>query len=401
MTIYRRMWLVAALTALGLGAVVLPSAAAPTWTSAGSMSISRVEHLATLLADGRVLVTGGQSTASGNGGYDTKLAEIYDPTTNSWSATGSTTNGRTETVASRLADGRVLVAGGEGPNPFPSVASAEIYNPATGTWTATGSMALTRCCNTDSFLTLLADGRVMAAGGASGFANFATANGPAVEIYDPATGVWTPTGSMSVGRQGGTFSLLGNGKVLAAGGYDGTAYQSNAELWDPATGTWSSTASLAGPRGAHTATVLSNGKVLVVGGVDSGGYLSSAELFNSLGSGFDFTGFFSPVDNPPAFNVAKAGSGIPVKFSLNGNQGLDIFEPGYPRSERIACDASASLDDIEQTVAAGGSSLSYDATSDRYTYVWKTDKAWAHTCRKLTIRLSDGSDHFAYSKFVK
>ena len=486
-------------TGLSVGAFVLATpAAAATWSSAGNMTLARVGHQATLLPDGRALVTGGQSPASGNGGYDTKLAEIYDPSTNAWSSTGSTANGRDENVAApladgrvlvaggenanictndlttelydpstgtwsftgnlllaragatatllgngevlltgggnrcgsvfseaelydpgtgtwsvsgsmtsgrewqsavRLADGRVLVAGGEGPFPFPSLASAEIYDPATGTWTATGSMALTRCCNTTSFLTLLADGRVLAAAGASGFANFATANGPAAEIWDPATGVWTPTGSMSVGRQGGTFSRLNDGKVLAAGGYDGTSYQSSAELWDPATGTWSSTASLAAARGGHTGTVLANGKVLAAGGVNSGGYLSSAELYTSFV--FSFSGFFAPVDNPPVFNVAKAGAGIPVKFSLAGNQGLSIFAAGYPRSERIECNTSASLDDVEQTVTAGGSSLSYDAASDRYTYIWKTDKAWFGSCRKLTVRLSDGSDHVAYFKLAK
>jgi Tol biopolymer transport system component len=117
--------------------------------------------------------------------------------------------------------------------------------------------------------------------------------------------------------------------------------------------------------------------------------------------GFAFAGFFSPVDNPPVFNRARAGGGIPVKFSLGGNKGSSIFAAGYPRSERITCDGSASLDDIEQTVTAGGSSLSYDATTDRYTYTWKTDRAWATSCRKLTLRLSDGSDHVAYFTFTK
>jgi N-acetylneuraminic acid mutarotase len=482
-----------------VGTAALPSAAAPpTWTSAGNMAIGRIGNLATPLADGRVLVTGGQSPASGNGGYDTKLAEIYNPSTNTWSTTGSTTNGRVENVASRLADGRVLltggenanictsdltteiydpstgtwsftgnlflaragatatlltngkvlvagggnrcgsvfseaelydpgtgtwsvtgsmttgrewqsavrlsdgrvlVAGGEEPFPFPSVSSAEIYDPATGTWSATGSMAVTRCCNHSSFLTLLADGRVLAAGGSSGFANFATPTSPSVEVYDPATGVWTPTGSMSAPRGGGTFSLLTGGKVLAAGGHDGTAYLSSAELWDPASGTWSSTASLATARGSHTATVLGNGKVLAVGGAGTGvdPYLSSAELYNT--NVFDFAGFFSPVDNPPILNAVKAGTAIPVKFSLGGDQGLNVFAAGYPKSERVTCDASASLDDIEQTVTAGGSSLSYDATADRYTYVWKTDRGWANTCRKLLVQLTDGSNHTAYFKF--
>jgi len=121
---------------------------------------------------------------------------------------------------------------------------------------------------------------------------------------------------------------------------------------------------------------------------------------------YTFSGFFQPVDNPGpgpsvVFNVAKAGSAVPVKFSLNGDHGLSIFASGYPKSERITCNASASLDGIEETVTAGSSSLSYDATTDQYTYVWKTDKAWASTCRKLTVRLNDGTDHIAYFNFKK
>jgi hypothetical protein len=112
-----------------------------------------------------------------------------------------------------------------------------------------------------------------------------------------------------------------------------------------------------------------------------------------------FGGFTGTVDAPPVFNLAKAGSAIPVKFSLGGNQGLNILAAGYPTSQPIACDASAPTDPIEQTVAAGNSSLSYDATTGLYTYVWKTNKAWANTCRLLTLRLVDGTDHTALFKF--
>ena len=112
-----------------------------------------------------------------------------------------------------------------------------------------------------------------------------------------------------------------------------------------------------------------------------------------------FSGFFSPVANPSVVNVAKAGQAIPVKFSLGGDQGLAILAAGYPKSQQITCDASAPLDPVEETVTAGQSSLSYDATTDTYTYVWKTDKSWAQTCRQLIVRLSDGSDHVAYFTF--
>ena len=114
---------------------------------------------------------------------------------------------------------------------------------------------------------------------------------------------------------------------------------------------------------------------------------------------FNFTGFFQPVDNLPTFNSMKTGAAVPVKFSLGGNQGLNIFAPGYPVSGQIACSASATVDVIEQTVTAGGSSLQFDPTSNQYTYVWKTNSAWSGTCRQLVVKLIDGTSHVANFQF--
>src|SRR6266508_2175351 len=116
---------------------------------------------------------------------------------------------------------------------------------------------------------------------------------------------------------------------------------------------------------------------------------------------YNFSGFFQPVDNLPVFNSVKAGSSIPVKFSLSGDQGLDIFAAGYPKSQVITCDSTAPVDGIEETVAAGSSSLSYDASTDQYSYVWKTDKAWAGTCRQLVVKLNDGTSHRANFQLTK
>jgi hypothetical protein len=113
---------------------------------------------------------------------------------------------------------------------------------------------------------------------------------------------------------------------------------------------------------------------------------------------YNFSGFFSPVDNPPTLNVVEAGRAVPMKFSLGGNEGLDIFAEGYPVSRRISCASSAPQDGIEQTISAGQSSLSYDATTERYTYAWKTKEAWSGTCRQLTVKLDDGSIHQANFK---
>jgi hypothetical protein len=114
---------------------------------------------------------------------------------------------------------------------------------------------------------------------------------------------------------------------------------------------------------------------------------------------FNFAGFFQPIDNLPTLNVATAGSSIPVKFSLGGNHGLAIFADGYPASSPIPCDASDPGVTIEETVTAGGSSLSYDTTTDRYTYVWKTDKTWKGTCRMLVVTFSDDSQYVAKFRF--
>ena len=114
---------------------------------------------------------------------------------------------------------------------------------------------------------------------------------------------------------------------------------------------------------------------------------------------YNFTGFFQPIDNLPLENIVSAGQGVPVKFSLGGYQGLNILAAAYPTSTLIACDASAPGDVIEETVNAGDSSLSYDAVTDRYTYVWKTNKAWKGTCRMFVLKLSDGTVHFAKFRF--
>jgi hypothetical protein len=113
---------------------------------------------------------------------------------------------------------------------------------------------------------------------------------------------------------------------------------------------------------------------------------------------YSFTGFFQPVDNLPMLNTVNAGKAIPVKFSLHGDQGLDIFASGYPSSTQVVC-GNIVEDAIEQIFTAGSSSLSYNTSSDQYTYVWKTQSSWAGTCRTLIVKLDDGTYHRANFKF--
>jgi len=114
---------------------------------------------------------------------------------------------------------------------------------------------------------------------------------------------------------------------------------------------------------------------------------------------FNFGGFQQPIDPFPMLNIATAGSAVPVKFSLSGDKGLKIFAPGYPASSPVGCNDNEPGSTIEETVTAGSSTLVYDASSDRYTYVWKTSKAWKETCRIFILRLSDGSEYYARFRF--
>jgi N-acetylneuraminic acid mutarotase len=252
-----------------------PAAATGPWSSAANMATARYAHTATLLPNGTVLVAGGNDGTSGTSAVAS--AELYDPATNTWSAPGSMATARFGHSATLLPNGKVLVAGGfDGTS---AVASAELYDPATNTWSVAGSMATARSYQT---ATLLPNGEVLVAGGQD------VTNSPlaSAELYDPGTSSWSSAGNMSDARDSGTATLLGNGfgneQVLVAGGYDGISVVRSAELYDPATNTWSPTGSMAHDRDVHTATLLGNGKVLVAGGANNspGQRDDSAELYD-------------------------------------------------------------------------------------------------------------------------
>ena len=113
-----------------------------------------------------------------------------------------------------------------------------------------------------------------------------------------------------------------------------------------------------------------------------------------------FRGFLEPV-NADVPNAMPAGAAVPIKFSVGGDRGLDILPAGSPSSVQVVCADGSVPDDVEQTVAAGSSSLSYAVGTETYTYVWKTQKAWTGTCRQFTLRLMDGTAHTAIFDFRK
>jgi len=260
------------------------------WTYTGSLNVQREFHTANLLANGQVLVVGGYDGDSS--------AELYNPATWMWTLTGSMNVPRSQGfTATMLPNGQVLVTGGEDQNG--SIPSAELYDPATGTWTVTGSMNTTRQWHT---ATLLPNGQVLVAGGDSWIAGTYQGNVwtgsmqclSSAELYNPATGTWSYTGSMSTAHESHTATLLTNGQVLIAGGDDFINYLTDSEVYNPASGTWTVTGSVNTPRDCHTATLLPNGQVLIAGGenVISGNQntLSSAELYNPATGTWTATG---------------------------------------------------------------------------------------------------------------
>jgi hypothetical protein len=280
------------------------------WTSTGNLNTSRYAHIAILLPNGKVLVAGGYDGRPPN---ILNSAELYDPATGTWSITGNLNTPRAGWhTATLLPNGKVLVVGGIVDSDGHTTNSAELYDPSTGTWSytgnldpaaggpamllpngkvlvvgsdrvdlydpATGTWSIT--VNPDpiayhSTATLLPDGKVLLAGGME-IDCFGGCPSNTAELYDPATGTWTSTGNLNLAGGGHTAILLLSGKVLVIG------YGNSAELYDPATGTWSIAAGLNTARVAYTTTLLSNGKVLVGGGNVSGGLgtLNSVELYD-------------------------------------------------------------------------------------------------------------------------
>jgi Galactose oxidase, central domain/Kelch motif len=242
-----------------------PHSTIAAWTEVGTMVEPRlgsalgVGGWAVRLADGRVLISGGvRSDALGPA---IASAEIFDPKSGVWMTTGSMIVARTGHTLTTLPDGRVLAAGGTaGGSGGRSLASAELYDPATGTWSMTGSMGGARAYHT---ATPLADGRVLVAGGVAvdGANPLASA-----EIFDPTTGTWAPTGNMGEARWLHAAARLDDARVMVVG-HGHLAGSPTAELFDPTTGRWSYTGAMAAMRGSGaTLVVLPNRGVMVLGG---------------------------------------------------------------------------------------------------------------------------------------
>jgi Kelch motif protein/galactose oxidase-like protein len=275
------------LCAVGVPAVA--TAQSGQFAATGSMGTPRQRHSATQLRNGKVLIAAGYP-------YN-QTAELYDPTSGTFAPTGSmSVAGGADHTATLLPSGKVLVAGGWGV--YGGTAGAELYDPATGTFTVTGVMSMVRRGHT---ATLLPNGKVLVAGGGTWLGSSWEALNTA-ELYDPATGTFTPTVALTAGRFRHSAILLPSGKVLLAGGTSQVGHYLNApwvsvasaEVYDPTTGTFTSTGSMSVARNTFTLTALGNGRLLVVGGNVEDGVngipLTSAEVFDTGSGVFTPTG---------------------------------------------------------------------------------------------------------------
>jgi hypothetical protein len=298
------------------------------FTPAGSMHSGRSGHTATLLKDGRVLIAGG-----GDG-----TAELFDPASGAFSLTGPPVMGRLNATATLLADGKVLVAGGlgltAGPDGFlPTLSNAEVFDPATGTFSATGSMTQARWRHT---ATLLSDGRVLVAGGY--FDHICTT--ASAELFDPGTGTFSSAGIMLTERVQHTATLLKSGEVLMAGGSNGCAPDSSddppwdplfVELFEPGLGNFQAGSDMSTTRIGHAAIHLLDDKVLILGGIATVQNLPEQPKNPSYAEEYDpATGSFSPLAGLTIAQERYTGTLLD-----NGNVLIagGVDEEGHPTSE--------------------------------------------------------------------
>jgi len=285
-----------------------------------SMSISRAAHTATLLLTGEVLITGGCIDASCE--VRSASAELYHPESNSFTRIRDMVTPRVSHSATLLPDGKVLIAGGLGPDGI--IGTAELYDPESRTFSEIGRMNTPRA---SQVAVLLQDDRVLLIGGGDGSHNSLAS----AELYDPSTGLFRHAGRMHERRTAHTATLLPDGRVLVTGGRSERRGHvlATAELFDPVSGKFKATGSISEPRQKHGAAALPNGKVLIIGGSESHlrrGRYTSAELYDPS------TGTFSRVSDmqEERFKLRDAVSVLQSGEVLvaGGAKFLEIFNPG-------------------------------------------------------------------------
>lgn len=356
------------------------------WTNKTPASIGRVYARAAGIG-GKFYVVGGCVNFSPSTGGDcrigtTNLLQAYDPLTDAWTTKSSMPTPRF-LAAAGVIGGKLYVAGGYGPcPPCNRLTALEVYDPTTDGWTSLAPMPGGR----GDVEGAVVNSKLYVIGTEE---NTFTAT---LDVYDTATDSWSSGTPMSTPRGNPGVGEV-NGIIYAVSGSLSPGFANTVEAYDPASDSWVAVAPI--PSVVYIPATVSIGGALYIVGQNSNGASTMLQAFTPA---YPFSGFFSPVNDPDTVNVAKAGSAIPVKFSLGSDLGLNILSAGSPSSAAYACGAGPT-DAIDQTVAATTSGLQYDPTANQYIYTWKTDKGWVGTCRKFSLGLADGSTHVALFQF--
>lgn len=328
------------------------------------MLAPRSGHTATLLPDGRVLIAGGMRR---NQDFY-RSAELFDPKTGKFSATGGMLVGRVGHVAVLLRSGKVLIAGGW--IGYGVTDEAELYDPATGKFTAIASMNIKRG---RPEATLLRDGNVLITGGADG--GGAGTNIVSAEIFDATSLKFRPTGSMHTARIAHSATLLADGRVLIAGGR-GSEVNASAEIYDPKTGAFTETGRMLSARYKHTAGLLPDGRVLIAGGSDDrdwNGTLSSAEVYDPQRGTFAATGPLNKARFKLPNEAVRLRSG--QLLIAGGNREAEVYDKQTGKFTIVAGDTGDARHYMSETLLndgrvllAGGYAYTPEATAQTWIY---------------------------------
>jgi hypothetical protein len=381
--------------------IVLLLAPTTLWADAaflrtGSLNEGRYAHAAALLPGGDVLIVGGWGQISG--GYIAALAsaERYDVASGAFVSAGTMAHARIEPSAAVLPSGKVLVAGGYGPvsqGGYNALASAEIYDPTTGLFSPTGDMLQARMGMT---ATLLVDGTVLIAGGSD--ATFTTLD--TAEVFDETTGAFTAAGSLTQARSGHTATLLPSGDVLVAGGCNYLSCpSSNAERYDAASRTFSATGPMSVGRSNATATLLADESVLVAGGGDASG-----EVYDETSG--TFSGLRPMTENRQDHAAALLPSGLVLVAGGNGPlSSADLFDPttGFSptvtmHDARTAFTATLLADSTVLVAGGAGSGPYFLASAELYheSGVEDLEPPTVNVPADITVAASDSSGAIVY-----
>jgi len=301
---------------------------------AGStLSVARAYATVTKLGNGKFLYANGGDNADCSVAYT--AADLYDPSTHLFAATGSTHDARHGSTATLLGTGKVLVAGGIVSNDCPRLATAELYDPTAGTFAYTGAMHVAREI---AVAVKLGNGKVLIAGGGDG----SGVSLASTEIYDPTAGTFAVGPTMVGRRDDATATLLPDGRVLIVGGINNDIAVGTAEIYDPTANAFTASQSSVTPRRFHTATLLPNGKVLIAGGVNSDtniNTVNTAALYDPASDTFTPTGsmqtarFYHTATLLQDGRVLVAGGyndlGVVGTAEIYGAVGDPIFADGF------------------------------------------------------------------------